>query len=258
MKLAGKVAVVTGAGSGIGRATAIELAAAGANVVVAGRRRARLDETVQCINKVGGCALALECDVSSGIQVQNLIRSTLHDCGRLDILVNNAAQNRPDPPPPETVADLPDDWWDTTQAVNLRGVFLCCKHALPALIGAGGGSIVNIASTSGVAGNSNQAAYIASKHGVVGLTKSIALDYASHNVRANAVCPGFIETERSLHFSEKVRGSGWRESKLARIPLGRLGKPEDVARLVLFLASEDAAFITGTVIPIDGGTAARR
>ena len=198
------------------------------------------------------------CDVSDPQQVEHAVRAVVERFGRIDILVNNAAKNRPDAPIVETVADLSESWWDATMAVNLTGYFLCCKYALREMLKTGGGCIVNVASTSGLAGNTNQGAYVASKHGVVGLTKSLALDYGRHNVRANAICPGFIETERSVTFSVRNRGANWRETKLADIPLGRLGCPEDVANLVAFLVSDEAAFITGAAIPIDGGTAARR
>src|SRR6185369_7685960 len=158
----------------------------------------------------------------------------------------------------ERVAALDPAWWQATMAVNLTGAFLCCQAALTAMQQRGGGCIINIASTSGVTGNWNQSAYVASKHGLVGLTKSIALDYAAQNIRANAICPGFIETERSLQFSAHNRPSDWRARKTAEIPLGRLGRVEEVAALAAFLASDESTYITGAVIPIDGGTAARR
>src|SRR5262249_20714995 len=154
--------------------------------------------------------------------------------GRLAVLVNDAAKNRPPGPVIETVADLDEAWWTATLDVNLTGAFHCCKAALPHLVAAGGGAIVNVASTSGIAGNMSQGAYVAPKHGLVGPTRSIALDYAARGVRASAACPGFIETERSVGFSDANRGAGWRERKLAEIPLGRFGTPEDVARLVAF------------------------
>lgn len=258
MRLTSKVAMVTGAGSGIGRAIALRLATDGARVATLGQRLPRLQETVQLIAAQGGMAEAISCDIADVEQVERAVRSVVERCGRLDILINNAARNRPDTPVAETVADLSEDWWDATMAVNLTGYFLCCKYALREMLKTGGGCIINIASTSGLAGNTNQGAYVASKHGVVGLTKSIALDYGRHNVRANAICPGFIETERSLTFIARNRGEGWYEKKLADIPLGRLGRPEDIANLAAFLASDDAAFITGAAIPVDGGTAARR
>jgi NAD(P)-dependent dehydrogenase (short-subunit alcohol dehydrogenase family) len=256
--LEGRVALVTGAGSGIGRAIARRLARDGAIVVAVGRRRERLDETAALIAADGGTVRVALADVARADQVRDVIGAAVAALDHLDILVNNAALNRPATPPPETVADLSDDWWAATLDVNLTGAFLCCKHALPHLIASGRGAIVNVASTSGIAGNTNQAAYVSSKHGLVGLTRSIALDYGAQGVRANAVCPGFIDTERSRAFSAAVRGEGWEDRKRAEIPVGRLGQPEDVANLVAFLVSDDAAFVSGAVIPIDGGVAARR
>jgi NAD(P)-dependent dehydrogenase (short-subunit alcohol dehydrogenase family) len=258
MRLQEKVALVTGGGSGIGRAIAVRFAGEGATVVVAGQRRQRLDESVTLASAGGGRAHAVACDVADPEQVRRLVQAVVDAEGRLDILVNNAARNRPDAAVVERVAELDEPWWAATLAVNLSGAFHCCKYALQAMVRRGGGCILNIASTAGLTGNWNQGAYVASKHGLVGLTKSIALDYAAQGVRANAICPGFIETERSLRFAALNRGDDWRATKLAEIPLGRLGRAEEVAALAAFLASDEAAYITGTVIPIDGGTAARR
>jgi NAD(P)-dependent dehydrogenase (short-subunit alcohol dehydrogenase family) len=217
-----------------------------------------LEETARTVVAAGGRATVQVCDVTDGVAVPRAVDAVVAAYGRLDVLVNDAAQNRPDAPVAETAADLEATWWDATLAVNLTGAFLCIRHALPALCASGAGSIVNVASTSGLAGNTNQSAYVASKHGLVGLTRAVALDYAGRGVRANAICPGFIETERSLGFSERNRGSDWRTRKLAAIPLGRFGRPDEVAALAVFLASDESAYLTGAAIPIDGGTAARR
>jgi len=258
MRLADEIAVITGAGSGIGRAIARRFADEGARVIALGRRLERLQETIAPITARGASAMALACDVADRAQVERAMQQTVESFGRLDILVNNAAQNRPDRAVPETVADLAEEWWTATLDVNLTGYFHCCQFAVRLMRRTGGGCIINVASTSGLAGNTNQSAYTASKHGVIGLTKSIALDYGRENIRANAICPGLIETERSLRFGALNRGPDWLEKKRADIPLGRLGQPDDVASLAVFLASDEAAFITGAAIPIDGGTAARR
>jgi len=257
VKLAGKVALVTGAGSGIGRGIALELARDGARVAVLGQTRAKLDGTVEQIEKDGGQALAVVCDVSDVEQVKRAIRSTLERFGQLHILVNNAALNRTRAIP-ETVADVPEQWWSANLDVNLSGAFYCCKYALPEIIASGGGSIINVSSTNGISAAENQAPYIASKHGMVGLTKAMALDYAARGVRVNVLCPGAFDTERLDFHARLYHATDWKQRIAAGIPLGRMGEPRDMGRAAVFLASEDAAYITGAVIPVDGGTCARR
>jgi 3-oxoacyl-[acyl-carrier protein] reductase len=257
VKLLDRVAIVTGGGSGIGRGIALELAREGARVVPVGQTSSKLDGTVALVEQDGGRARGVVCDVSDSEQVQRMIRSVVEDFGRLDILVNNAALNRTEAIP-ETVAELPEPWWQANLDVNLSGTFYCCKYALPALRMDGGGSIINVASTNGISAAENQAAYIASKHGMVGLTRSMALDYASQGVRVNVLCPGAFDTERLDHHARLYHDAGWKQRIAAGIPLGRLGDPRDMGRAAVFLASDDAAYITGAVVPVDGGTCARR
>jgi NAD(P)-dependent dehydrogenase (short-subunit alcohol dehydrogenase family) len=257
MLLKDRVAVITGGGSGIGRAIALRFAAEGARVVVAGQTEAKLEETVALVREGGGEAAAVRCDIADVGQVKDLVRATVERYGRLDILVNNAAKNRGEPIP-ETVAEMPEDWWAANLDVNLTGHYYCSKYALQRMLEQGGGVIVNVASTNGLTGNWNQAAYIAAKHGMVGLTKSMALDYARKGIRVNAVCPGFTETERANRHMAMNRPPGAKERALETIPLGRIGLPEEVAAAALFLASDESSYITGVALPVDGGNAARR
>ena len=244
MNFAGKTAVVTGGSRGIGRAICEELARGGANVVLcyAGRAEAA-QETVTACEDLGAKALAVQCNVADEAQGKALMDAAVKEFGRIDILVNNAGVTRDG-----LVMMMKEADFDAVIDVNLKGTFNCCKAAAQRMMKQRYGRIVNMSSVVGVAGNAGQANYAASKAGVIGLTKSIARELAARNVTANAVAPGFIATDMTDALSEKQR-----EAIVGRIASKRLGEPEDVAKLVRFLASEDAGYITGQVVCIDGG-----
>jgi NAD(P)-dependent dehydrogenase (short-subunit alcohol dehydrogenase family) len=246
---AGKVALVTGAGSGIGRATALAFAAAGANVAVADVDAAGGEETVRRIRAAGGEAAFFRTDVSRSAEVRAMVDGTLDRFGRLDCAFNNAGTEGA-----TRIAthDYPEDVWDRVIDVNLKGTFLCLKYEAPAMLETGG-AIVNASSVAGLIGVTS-AAYTASKHGILGLTKRAALDYAKHGLRVNAVCPASVATP----MIERIFGQPIdRNAPAGRIgPMGRLGEPEEIAAAVLYLCSDAAAFITGVALPIDGGVLA--
>jgi NAD(P)-dependent dehydrogenase (short-subunit alcohol dehydrogenase family) len=243
----GKVAFVTGAASGIGRATALAFGRAGARVAVADLSEAGARETVRRIEEAGGRALGLTCDVAVEDSVRAALDRTAETFGRLDAAFNNAGVEQPI----TAAADIPAEAFDRLVAVNLRGVFLSMKSQIPLMLRSGGGAIVNNASGAGVKGFAGQAAYAATKHGVVGMTRSTALDYAAAGIRVNAVCPGIIDTPMMRRFT------GGTEAGVARVvaqePVGRMGTPEEIAAAVLFLCSEAAAFIVGHAMVVDGG-----
>ncbi|HEX4214294.1 MAG TPA: SDR family NAD(P)-dependent oxidoreductase [Candidatus Dormibacteraeota bacterium] len=240
--MVGRVAIVTGASRGIGATTARVLHRAGASVVLAARDRAALDELA---GELGERALPVVTDVSDPVSVEHMVEAAVGTFGRLDAAVNGAAGGGTRPTP---LGELPVDAFDGAIAVSLRGVFLSMRFEIPAMLASGGGSIVNIASTAGLQGVGGIAGYVAAKHGVVGLTRSAAIDYASRGVRVNAIAPGPIATNqlRGLgpDMAERVRSS---------IPMHRTGTPEECGELALWLCSDASAFITGTAIPIDGG-----
>jgi len=246
--LKGKVAIVTGGASGIGRATAALFAREGANVVVADYEPTGGQDTVKMIKGEGGEAFFVETDVSRPEDVERMVKETVKTYGRLDILFNNAGVGET---AKATEASL--EHWERVLAINLRGVFLGCKYAIPRMIRNGGGSIINNASILAEVGFSEATAYAASKHGIVGLTQTIAIDYAAQGIRANTVCPGFIRTPMVMKgLDEETRGY------IAGLhPLGRMGEPEEVAEAVLFLASDRSSFVTGTCLFVDGGYTAR-
>jgi NAD(P)-dependent dehydrogenase (short-subunit alcohol dehydrogenase family) len=249
--LRGKSVVVTGAGAGIGRAAAVAFGAVGARVVVAGRREDALTETARRIREAGGEATALVVDITRPDDVERMIQRTVERHGALHCAFNNAGVfGRTG----RLADDTPENWSEVI-ATNLTGTWLCMKLQIAAMLRQGGGTIVNCASVSGVAGHLGSCAYTASKHGVVGLTRSAALQYARRGIRVNVVCPGSTDTEmlRSVYRTPE---------ELARradlLPLGRLGLPEEVAAVVLWLCSDASSFVTGQVLCTDGGVTAGR
>ena len=244
---AGKVAFVTGAANGIGRAAALAFAREGAGVVVADVSEQGIQETARLVEEAGGRALAVRCDVARAEDVKAALDKTDEAFGRLDFAFNNAGVEQPI----TAAADLTAEQWDRVVGIDLRGVFLCMKHEIPLMLKHGGGAIVNTSSGAGVKGIAGQAAYCAAKFGVVGLTKAAALDYAKANVRINAVCPGIVETPMMDRFSGGTPEG--RERVIAQEPIGRMGKPEEIAAAVLWLCSDAAAFVVGHAMVVDGG-----
>lgn len=251
-RLSGKAAFITGGGTGIGRACALLFAAEGAKVTIAARRKEKLDAVTEEIVSRGGEALALECDVTDRKSVERALRAAEERFGRLSVVVNNAGSVHVG-----TVEETPDEDWERMIATNLTGTFYVSRAALPALRRAGGGSIVNVGSYLGLVGLKQRAAYCASKGGVSQLTKAMALDHAHENIRVNCICPAIVETEMSrAAIARAADPTAYRKARESQIPLGRMGQPEDIAQLALFLASDESSWITGTVLPIDGGLTA--
>src|SRR3954467_5907686 len=243
----GKVAFVTGAANGIGRAAALAFACEGASVVVADVSEQGNQETARLVEEAGGRALAIRCDVSLAEDVKVALEKTVETFGRLDVAFNNAGVEQPI----TAAANLTEEQWDRIVDIDLRGVFLCMKHQIPLMLKQGGGAIVNTSSGAGVKGFAGQVAYCGAKFGIVGLTKAAALDYGKSNIRVNAVCPGIIETPMMDRFSGGTPEG--RERVIAQEPIGRRGKPEEIAAAVVWLCSEAAAFVIGHALVIDGG-----
>jgi NAD(P)-dependent dehydrogenase (short-subunit alcohol dehydrogenase family) len=249
-RFTGKVAFVTGGANGIGRAAALAFAREGASVVVADVSEQNNQETARMIEALGGHALAVTCDVSRNEDVQRALNAAIDAFGRLDFAFNNAGiENRVTP-----AADVTEEEWDRIIDINLRGVFLCMKHEIPLMLEQGAGAIVNTSSGAGIKGFKGGAAYVASKHGVVGLTKSAALDYAQSNIRINAVCPGMIDTPMMERFSGGTAEG--RQGVISQEPVGRMGSPDEIAATVVWLCSDAASFVVGSAIVVDGGQTA--
>ena len=238
-----KVALITGASQGIGRACALKLAAAGASVAVAARNHEKLTELVQQIESGGGKASAFPLDVADEEQVKTAFKAALAQLGKIDILVNNAGITRD-----QLIMRMKRADWDSVLNTNLTSAYLCTQQAIGSMLKQRWGRIINITSVFGQTGQAGQANYAASKAGLIGLTMAVAREVASRNITCNAVAPGFIETAMTSGFSDDFR-----QGALKMIPLGRVGTPEDVANSVAFLASEEASYITGQVLSVNGG-----
>lgn len=253
MRLAGKNALITGGGSGIGRAMALAFVDEGAQVFVADMRGEDAEETVRQAVEAGGDAAAFQADVSRSADVQAMINACLDRFARIDVLCNNAGIGST-----QSVVDTPEELWEAVFAVNVRGMFLGCKYAIPHMIEAGGGIIVNTASVAGLVGLKNRAAYCASKGAVVSLTRAMAVDHVQQKIRCNCICPGTVDSPwvgRLLDAAPDPAAE--RTALVARQPMGRLGTPEEVAKAAVYLASDDADFVTGSALVIDGGLTAQ-
>ncbi|HKJ30678.1 MAG TPA: SDR family oxidoreductase [Balneolales bacterium] len=245
-----KVALVTGAASGIGRATALAFAKEGAKVVVADWKQKECDETAHLVEKNNGKAISLQVDVSSSKQIQKMVQDIIKEFGQLDYACNNAGIEGEQ----AFMDKMSEENWERVISINLQGAWICMKHEI-AVMKKNGGAIVNIASVAGLIGFPGYSPYVASKHGLNGITKTAALEYAANRIRVNAICPGAIQTpmiDRILKEDPETI-----EQMIAKHPLGRFGKPEEVADAVIWLCSDNASFITGVVLPVDGGYTAQ-
>jgi NAD(P)-dependent dehydrogenase (short-subunit alcohol dehydrogenase family) len=245
-RLKDKIAIITGAGSGIGRACAVALAREGARVALVGRRKDRLEETSR---EIGESALVLTADVSFKDEIARVVEQTVGHFGALDILLNNAGVLHIG-----TAEQITEAQWDETFNVNVRGLWLLSRAVLPQMRKAGGGSIINMASVLGINGARNRASYAPSKGAVVLLTKCMAIDHGHENIRVNAICPSFVETDLTAKVVSKAPDpKSVRSERIAVHPIGRLGQPDDIAGLAVYLAGDESSWVTGSVFPVDGG-----
>ncbi len=244
MDLIGQVAIVTGAGKGLGWAIAERLAMDGADIVIAEIDRASGEEKAKTVRKMGRESIAIPTDVSQWSDVENLVNRTMAEFKRIDILINNAGILGPYSP----VIEYPEDIWDKVIAVHLKGTFLCCKAVLPIMKERKSGKIVNMGSVAGKEGNANMSPYATAKAGIIGLTKTLGKEMAPYNVRVNCVSPALIETDMAKEMTPEQRAL-----LISKIPMGRLGKPEEVAAVVKFLVSDESSFVTGQCYDISGG-----
>ena len=248
-RLASKVALITGAASGIGRETALRFVREGAKVVVADRNRSLGEETLRLAQEFSPDVAYLPLDVSKADDVRDMVEATTDRFGRLDVLVNAAAILIRTPP----LAEVDERDWDLIMATNLKGLFFCCKYAIPAMLRNGGGSIVNIASQAGLRGYGYSLPYAVSKAGVIHLTTTAASQYTSQGIRINAIAPGSVDTPQFRGSTASAEAMRERESQH---PLGRVGRPEEIANVILFLASDEASYISGSTFIVDGGSLA--
>jgi meso-butanediol dehydrogenase/(S,S)-butanediol dehydrogenase/diacetyl reductase len=245
-RLKDKIAIVTGAGSGIGRAIALAMMREGAHVVLVGRRKDRVEAVA---SEAEGSAISVAADVSKRDEIEHVLQETVKAFGGINVLVNNAGILHAG-----TAEQITEVQWDETFNINVRGLWLLSRAALPYLRKAGGGSIINVASVLGINGVRNRAAYAASKGAVVLLTKCMAIDHGHENIRVNAICPSFVETDLTAEVLSKAADpDAMRRERIGVHPIGRLGKPEDMAGLAIYLASDESSWVTGTAFPVDGG-----
>lgn len=247
------MALITGAGSGIGRASAVLFAREGAKVVVIDVVQEAGEETVRLIKDSGGDAFFVKADVSKEADVKNMVKKAVEKYGRIDILFNNAGIN-----PSGTVVNTPEEVWDKVMNVNLKGAFAGSKYAIPEMAKRGGGVIINTASVSGLVGTANEIAYVASKGGIVAMTRGLAIDHVNQNIRVNCICPSGTETPMISKWLATVKEPEKVRTELANASLlRRLARPEEIAHAVLFLASDESSFVTGSALIVDGGFTAR-